>query len=146
MLDGDCASKGIEILEQLPDPDLVPRIPVLLSQYVIFREVVEDAGPALRRRPREQRRLRGPFALGTVEKPLEDAGSSLPESVGDRGVVHSRPQAEGLSDRRRSVDRVRVRVWVLERGGEGGDDGDWGCGVHWRGGERSTGSREQQER
>lgn len=87
-LESDGASESIEILDQLADPNMVPGIPVLLSQRIIGRELVQNAGPALRRSFDRQLGLRSRDFLSLV---LEDVGSGFPEGVGDRGMVHSGP-------------------------------------------------------
>lgn len=127
MLDCDGSGKGVEILEELSDPDLVPGVPVLLPERVVRGEAVEDGGPALSRHAGEQLGLGRASSVvvaatvsgsGRAEKelPLEDGGSGLPEGGGDGGVVHARPQTEGLAD-------VRLQ-WI----GEGGAHRDRG----WR--------------
>lgn len=115
-LDRDGTGQSIEVFEQLPNPDLVPGVPVLLPQNVIRREAVQDAGPALRRSLDQQLALRG-RVLGGVEEPLEGTRPRLPQGDRHRRVVHSRPQADRLP---RPVDLSRAVV----RRGEGGGDRD----------------------
>lgn len=108
-LDGDGAGEGVEVLEQLADAHLVPRVPVLLPEDVVGGELVHDAGPAPRGRLRQQLRLRRLLLLlprgPGVDHPLEDAGPRLPQRVGHRRVVHPGPQAQRLPRRPPRVDR-----------------------------------------
>lgn len=125
MLDGDGAGECVEVLEQLADAHLVPGVPVVLPEDVVGGELVDDAGPALRGRLGEQLRLQQRLPPGggpRVHHPLEDAGSRLPQRVGDRRVVHPGPQAQWFPRRPPRVDRPAPAAEVghhLDRGVHG---------------------------
>jgi hypothetical protein len=68
-LDSDGAGEHVEILEQLADAQLVPRVPVLLPEDVLGGELVDDVGAALRGRLGEQLRLR-PLLLLPLESSI----------------------------------------------------------------------------
>lgn len=124
-LDRNSSSQGIKIFKQLPNSDLIPGIPILLSEHKIRGEVVQDAGPALRGGSGEQ------FTLGRsvprrVKKPLENLAPRLPQSRGHRRMVHPRPQSN-----RFPVPRTVRRRMILQRrggAGEGGSNRD--CSIH----------------
>lgn len=123
-LDWDGASKGIKIFKQFPNSDLIPRIPILLSQHIISREIIQNRSSALGRSPRQQLTLWRGIHIW-VEHSFEDSRPSFPQSIGHGRMVHPGPQAQWLPG------RILGPRGVLERRSESGSNrNEGGIGIH----------------
>lgn len=95
-LDRNSASKSIEILKQLANSDLIPRVPILFSKYKISREIIKNWSPAVWGFFCKQLTLWRSMNRG-IKKCFKNFGPCFPKSISDRRMIHSRPQTKGFS-------------------------------------------------